>query len=292
MKNTGKDYELFVRKLQQAILDTELFTIQTTINVELDKKIIDNCGINRQFDIYWEYELGGIVYKTVIECKDYNSRISVEKIDAFIGKTRDIPDLRLVFATKQGYQSGAKLKAEQNKVDLLIFREQKESDWEDEDGNPLLKKLCLNITGNLPAEIHSFKPFVSRDWLEKNINLDLSKPLQIASMNDNIIIEDIIKNEKYSIRDLASMLAPLGSRDYGTFSKNVDFDEAYITCNDLRLKLDKYEIEYTIPQPIKTTTEIDFSKELIGVVEYLKKGSKKAIFTNGMVKESFDKRIE
>ena len=55
-KNTGKEYEQFVAGLQQALLNAEMFTNQNNITVEVDKIIVDNCGINRQFDIYWEYE--------------------------------------------------------------------------------------------------------------------------------------------------------------------------------------------------------------------------------------------
>ncbi len=118
MTITGKEYEIFVASLQQALLDAENIITQKNIKVEVDKKITDNCGIDRQFDIYWEYELGGLTYKTVIECKDYASKVSVEKIDALIGKTRDIPDLKAVFATKKGYQSGLEQKPNKTK---LIF---------------------------------------------------------------------------------------------------------------------------------------------------------------------------
>lgn len=94
----GKNYEIFVQRLQQALLDSELLTTQKNIKIERHKKIIDNCGINREFDLYWEYELTGVTYKTIIECKDYIRPVSVEKIDALIGKIRDIPDLKPVFA--------------------------------------------------------------------------------------------------------------------------------------------------------------------------------------------------
>ena len=41
----------------------------------LRKATTASCGIERQFDIYWEYELGGLTYKTAIECKDYRKSI-------------------------------------------------------------------------------------------------------------------------------------------------------------------------------------------------------------------------
>ncbi len=83
--STGKDYEVFVQSLQQALLDSEAHFSLKNIKVERNKKIADSFGCIREFDIYWEYELAGIIYKTVIECKDYASKVSVEKIDALLG---------------------------------------------------------------------------------------------------------------------------------------------------------------------------------------------------------------
>lgn len=161
----GKNYEIFVQNLQQALINAEEFMSQNNIEIERNKKITDNCGIDREFDLYWEYEVAGLTYKTVIECKDYASTISVEKIDALIGKTKDIPDLIPVFATKTGYQSGAKTKAKHNKIELLIVREQKDEDWEDKEGNPLIKQININIQISQPNRINSIKVEVDKDWV-------------------------------------------------------------------------------------------------------------------------------
>lgn len=206
MANNGRDYEEFVAKLQQALINSEVFLEQKNITIERNKKIIDNCGIEREFDIYWEYELGGMLYKTIIECKDYASSVSVDKIDALIGKIRDIPDIKPVFATKTGYQSGAETKAKQHKIDLLVIREQNNDDWKDDDGNPLVKIIELNIHFLIPAEIKKFQPFIDKDWMEQNTDIDLSKPLHFSAKNNEIFIEDRIKNEIYSLLDLSTKL--------------------------------------------------------------------------------------
>lgn len=284
MANTGKEYELFVAQLQQALLNAEAITTQKNIQIEVDKKITDNCGIERQFDIYWEYELGGITYKTVIECKDYNSNVSVEKIDALIGKIRDIPDLKAVFATKKGYQSGAKIKADQNKIDLLVVREQNDTDWTDEDGTPLIKKICINMHLCMPAHIHKFEPVIDGEWVKENTAIDTAMPLSLSGLNNEIFIENIDSSEIYSLHELASRLAPIESKEYGVFEKVEKFSNAFIYHKDLRLKLSGYKIEYSISKPINEPIEIDFSKELIGVVEYLQKGTKKSIFRDGIIK--------
>lgn len=283
MANTGKEYEQFVASIQQALLNAENITTQKNIEVEVNKKIVDNCGIERQFDIYWEYEMGGLTYKTVIECKDYSSNVSIEKIDALIGKTRDIPDLKPVFATKKGYQSGAKTKAEQNKIDLLIVREQNESDWTDEDGTPFIKKICTNMHICMPAHIHKFDPMIDGEWVKENTSLDTSKPINFSGLN-KIFIEDISNNEKYSLHELSSRLSPSENKEYGVFEKTEKFENAFIYHQDLKLKLIGYKIEFSISKPINEPSEIDFSKELIGVIEYLQKGTKKSIFKNGIVK--------
>jgi hypothetical protein len=285
VKNTGKEYEFFVAKLQQALLNADTITTQKNIKVEINKKIVDNSGIERQFDIYWEYELGGLTYKTIIECKDYSSSISVGKIDALVGKIRDIPDIKAVFATTKGYQSGAQKKAEQNKIELLIVREQNDSDWVDEDGTPLMKKVCINMVCLMPPRIHEFAPQLDKKWLEEHTSIDTTKPMNFSGMNNEIFIEDVAKNEVYSLHDLSSRLASAHQGGCGTFAKMEIFDNAFLRHGDTRLKLSGYKVGYSVSEPATSTMEIDFSKELDGVIEYLQKDTKKSIFRNGIVKE-------
>lgn len=282
--NNGKKYEEFVANLQQAIINSEKLTEHKNVQIELNKKIIDNCGISREFDIYWEYELAGITYKTIIECKDYNSNISVEKIDSLIGKTHDIPDLKAVFATKKGYQSGAKTKANHNKIDLLIVREQNETDWEDEEGNPYIKLININMHFQVPARITKFTPILDGKWVLANTDLDVSKPIESIERNDRVLIEDLENNERYSLHDLEQKLTLIHKGEDGKFSKEYLFKNAFIYFDTLKLKLVSYKIEYTIGKPIKQPIQIDFSKELIGVIEYLEKNTKKSIYKNGVIK--------
>ena len=146
MTNTGIEYEIFVQKLMQAILDSESFGGQKNIKVRHNEEIADRFGIKRQFDVLWDYEQAGILYNTIIECKDYNSPVSIDKIDALVGKLADFPTVRGIIATKKGYQSGAREKAKNCGIEILCIREQNDSDWIDEKGNPLVKKVVLNLT--------------------------------------------------------------------------------------------------------------------------------------------------
>ena len=286
MNNNGKKYEKFVSNLQQALLDSEKCIKQKNIKIELNKKIIDNFGIEREFDLYWEYEIGGLSYKTVIECKDYKSKITIEKIDALIGKIRDTPDLKAVVATKIGYQKGAITKAKKNKIDLLIVREQNNSDWEDKDGNPYIKEINAKLPLLFPAKIIKFIPIVDVNWLKENTDIDTNNnSFRYSTRNDKIIIENLDKNEKYSLFELSNKLTPSNYKNYGHFEKEEKFKNAYIYFDDKKLKLNSYKIEYIINKPAELNFHIDYSSELLGVIEYLLKGVKKSIFKNEIREE-------
>ena len=284
MINDGSDYELFVARLQKAILNSEEIAKQKNIEIEKNKIILDRNEIEREFDLYWEYELGGFTYKTIIECKDYNSKISIDKIDALIGKLHDFPDLRGVFATKMGYQSGALTKAIENNIDLLIVREQNDSDWTDENGNPLIKIVNIRMSAYSPAIIHDFQPYFDINWIKENTDIDITKPLQIYGLNNEIFIDDIKKSEKISLYDLSYKLSELENNKSGKYEKLFKDLDAFLIFKESKIKIVAYKVYYSINEPIKSEIEIDYSKELLGVIEYLHKGTKKRIYKNGSVR--------
>lgn len=281
----GKDYEIFVQKLQQALLYSEPLTKQKNIKIERNKKITDSSGIEREFDLYWEYELDGITYKTIIECKDYASKISIDRIDALIGKICDIPipDLKLVFATKTGYQEGAKIKAKHHRIDLLIVREQRDDDWEDEEGNPLIREIEIRMRVKSSTCIKKFSPHLDKDWKTKNTDMNLEDSFHISGMPNEIFIEDIKKNETYSLYDLTSRLDSISGDEYGELHYNESFENAYLINNDLRLKIKSYEVTYIRFEPL--IIPIKISEELIGVIEYLDTGLSTAIFSDKIVRK-------
>lgn len=278
MANNGRLYEKFVADLQQALIDSQMLMQTKPIKIEQNKIITDRCGIDREFDLYWEYEFAGMVYKNVIECKDYESKITIDKIDSLIGKLQDIPGIKPIFATKTGYQSGAEKKAAQHNMDLLIVREQNDSDWEGK-----IKELQLMIHCQIPASILEFSPIVDKEWLDEN-KIDLAN-YQSKALNNEVFVDDVDKGEKYSLLELSNKITPLTNAPIGIFENIIETKDAYIINNNLRLKLRGYKIKYEILPPIKTETIMDFSKELKGVIEYLGRNCKKGIFTDGNIKD-------
>ena len=282
----GIEYEKFVQTLMQVILNSEAEGRQKNIEVEHNKKLIDRYGIERQFDIYWEYEQAGFVYKTIIECKDYNSAVGIEKIDALKGKMDDFPGIRGIIATKIGYQSGAETKALKNNIDIICVREQNDTDWVGMDGTPLIKKVILKFTALLPPRVTEFNTFVDKCWIEENTNIDITKPLMFCALNNEIFIEDNFSGEKYSLYDWEQNLLKPEDKNYNediTVTKK--FEDAYLINQSTgqRIKLKGFKAVYHIPVPYETTSEIDATNMLLGVVEYLSKGYKKMVTCEGVV---------
>ena len=281
----GSDYEKFVQRLQQAILNSAQYSVQQNIEVQRNRVIKDSHGVFREFDLYWEYALGGLTYKTVIECKDYSSRVSIDKVDALLGKVRDIPDLKPVFATKLGYQSGARIKAQANGIELLVVREQHEDDWRDQEGNPIFREVSIDINLSQSARITKFEPTVDRRWLAENTSLSPQQLSFASGLNNQIFIEDLDMNDRYSLLDLAGRLDSLSGDNYGELSHQQSFKNAYLVYGTKRLKMTSYQANYIRPMPVETNLSLDFSKELIGVVEYLNKNSTTVVFTQGVIED-------
>lgn len=279
----GKAYEEFVGSIHEALLKAESITAQKNIIIERNKKLRDNCGVDREFDLYWEYELAGVVYKTVIECKDYKSTVSVDKIDALIGKIRDIPDLKALFATKTGYQSGAISKARQNRIDLLVVRDHNETDWTSLDGEPLVKSIAINMIIKSAPRIKNFFPVIDGEWVKENPNINVTQGNELVGHTSEIFIDDIGRGEKRSLHEIESNLGPKKGADYGDFEEQYEFEEAYILYGDIRLKIRSCRFVYEIGKPHEQSIEIDLSKELVGVIEYLQRGERTSIFKSGVI---------
>ena len=287
-----KEYESFVAELYYAVQTTEQWTTNLkTVSFELNKKIPNSYGVEREFDIYWEYLLDDETHRAVIECKNYTSRIPIDKVDALIGKLAAVEEgITPIFATRTGYQSGAKKAADHHEVELLIAREQDLSDWTAEDGKAVVKHVHINIILSPPAIIHNFSPTVDGDWVKKHTDIDTSQSFTINEMNNEIFINDESERDRYSIQDLAGRLVE--GKDVGRFQELKKFTNAYIEIPKRgKLKLVSFAVDYSVPPPIRDKVEIDFGDALVGVLEYLQKGEKKLVFKN-KVNNSYVVRTE
>lgn len=127
-------YEKLVKELHEALLKCDGVE---HVAVMHDVKIKGKSGASHQIDMYWEFQLAGVTYKTCIECKHYNSKVKKAHVAAFATTLDDIGNATGIFATTHGFQAGAQILAKERDIRLILV-------------NHLLKTVCIRSTIRIP----------------------------------------------------------------------------------------------------------------------------------------------
>lgn len=117
MGNKNTEYELLVARILQGMLKCDGFE---NLCVDRDVTITGKSGATHQIDVFWEFKAAGSVYRTCVECKNYNSAVKKIHVAAFAAILTDIGNANGIIATTSSFQKGAKLFAEQNDIRLVL----------------------------------------------------------------------------------------------------------------------------------------------------------------------------
>lgn len=135
MSSLSTEYEILVRDLHAALVkNDQVENIKVLHNVKLKGR----SGATHQIDVYWEFKVAGVKYKTCIECKHYNHRVKKSDVATLIAIISDIGNATGLFATTLGYQSGAILLAKEHGVRLVTI-------------NSLLKSMNIAYNFTIPC---------------------------------------------------------------------------------------------------------------------------------------------
>jgi hypothetical protein len=124
-RNSGMAYEQLTQQMFQAILDQDIVqSIKVDNNVRLDGILTSH-----QVDIFWEFSLGDVNYKTVVEVKDRKEAIDQGEVMKFKAVLDDLPGQpRGIIVSRSGFQAGARRLASANGILLYELRSPTESD--------------------------------------------------------------------------------------------------------------------------------------------------------------------
>lgn len=112
--------------------------------------------------------------------------------------------------------------------------------------------------------------------------MDTTKPFRYEGLNIDIVIEDLKSDTRYNLIELEDQLGYEHKDESGKFNKTITYDNSYIYYGETKLKLDELTLEYIISEKQTVVMNIDFTKELLGVIEYLNQGIKKKVFANSV----------
>jgi hypothetical protein len=153
--NANRNYELFVRDIVEALLKADGLTIKVDHDVQIQ-------GISRwhQIDVYWEYKLGGLQHRVVINCKNYASTIKVTHVETLAGVLNDMPGVRGIIVTTKGFQKGAIDYAKVHQIGLKVIRPPVDQDWEGR-----IRQVDLQVIIQRPVLLEA-KISLNKAWAE------------------------------------------------------------------------------------------------------------------------------
>ena len=123
------EYEELVRDVYQALHDAEH---PGTVEVLHNRKLPGDSGCEHQIDVLWKVKpegAGGMISTVAIECKHYKDTVEVGPVRDFFGVLHDT-GAKGIFATKRGFQRGARKFADRYGIGLVEVRPPEDADWE------------------------------------------------------------------------------------------------------------------------------------------------------------------
>jgi hypothetical protein len=113
-------------------LSAEIFmALRTNPQLESVEHNVQLLGIDgpRQIDVLMRGRVGPLEILTIIECKDTNSVITVQEVDALHSKMQDVGAQKAVLVTHRGFSGTAKKKAARLGISLCTAQEARHARW-------------------------------------------------------------------------------------------------------------------------------------------------------------------
>lgn len=118
--NKGKDFEALVALVEKAVHNLP------GVEVLHDVKLPTKYAGERQIDIVLKENRGRFTYLTIIECKNTNTKVTVNTVGAFKELKESVNAHQGIIVSAAGFQSGALLSAKDENIHLYQLSQVKE----------------------------------------------------------------------------------------------------------------------------------------------------------------------
>jgi hypothetical protein len=116
-----REYELLIREIFQQLADQDHVP-----NILVEHDVVkQGLTTKHQIDVYWEFELVGIIHQVVVQAKNWATAVDQGEVLKFEAVLRDLPGQpRGIMVTAQGYQEGALKVAAAHGIKLYELKEE------------------------------------------------------------------------------------------------------------------------------------------------------------------------
>ena len=113
-------------------------------------KVVEAYDGNYQLDGYIEFEVMGVLYKTIVECKHYKYPISREIVQKVYDNLRAIGAQKGIIVSTSNFQSGAIAYAREHGIALIQMAETEDTFLTREHYNVIMNHTRVPSNGGLP----------------------------------------------------------------------------------------------------------------------------------------------
>lgn len=249
--NEAIQYEQLTQSIYQSILQNES---SNNIQVEHNVDVTGRSGVAHQIDVLWRFKQAGVEHTVLIECKNYASNLTLEKVRNFFGVLHDIGNARGIIVTKTGYQSGAAEFANYYGIDLKVLRKPNDADWQGRMKDIHIKIIAKTVvsTEDKPLSVQvklKAKDEAQRLRLEK-LN-DVGR-LNVPSVPDLCLLDENGQVASEEMRWwLPKQINALDKEEGGPYTQNMKLEDKYILLNEGEqdqelVAIDELEITYFV----------------------------------------------
>lgn len=111
-----EDFELLTKRHLEKLLRKDL---KNKPKIQHRRKFLSNSGNEYEIDLSYEFRLGEADYFTLVECKQWNSNVTREKIGYFKSILDELNAHKGIVVTTKGFQKGAIEFAKSNNIGLI-----------------------------------------------------------------------------------------------------------------------------------------------------------------------------
>jgi hypothetical protein len=116
-----KQFEQIVANIQRQLAPGAI--------IDDNVKIMGKSGHKRQFDVIAVQKIGLVEITIAFECKRYSRPVTIDKVEAFVGRLHDAGLPVGVMISERGFDSGAVDVAAKENILLFTCREAEQADW-------------------------------------------------------------------------------------------------------------------------------------------------------------------
>lgn len=269
--NNNVEYELLTKSIYEAILHQDGVTTDVKHNIILKGKAAEH-----QIDVYWEYKIADTLFRVAIECKNYNSKVTIGKVRDFHSVLNDIGNIQGVMVARNGFQSGAKEYAEHYGINLKEIREPENDDWKGR-----IKTIVMQ-TNMITTHIRKRKINIDDVWMRNNDDLPKGATihLRLNDSTDKIWFLDNLGNKIFNFYQLEAKLPTDKTAENITYK--YEFDNAFLENTEgIKFKISSIEYIYDVRQSTIPDIVIDGTQTAQTIIKDALTGSIKFVNNNG-----------